>query len=381
MLKLSRGDCMVYLDYSATTPVNDEVLESFVKVCKNYPGNPNSLHKLGVDANHLLQASTDQIKKLLNVDDYEIIYTSGTSEANNLALKGICDKYSNRGKHIITTTLEHSSINEPLEYLKTKGYEVSYVKLDSNGKVDIEELKEIIRDDTILVSINAVNSELGIRQPIEEIGKLLNNYPKCYFHVDMTQAIGKINIDLSNVDLFSFSSHKFYGIKGVGTLIKKSKIIIEPIIHGGKSTTIYRSGTPALPLIVSTAKALRLILENNNYNYVKSLNDDLRNFFSNYELVSINSNDCCIPHILNISIIGTKPETFLHALEQYEIYVSTKSACSTSNISSAVYDITKDKDKALSSLRISLSYLTSKEDLERFKEAFDKCYKELTKLR
>ena len=372
---------MVYLDYSATTPVDDEVLESFVKVCKNYPGNPNSLHKLGVDANHLLQASTEQIKKLLNIDDYDIIYTSGASESNNLALKGICDKYSNRGKHIITTTLEHSSINEPLEYLKTKGFEVSYVKLDSNGKVDLDELKKIIRDDTILVSINAVNSELGIRQPIEEIGKLLSNYPKCYFHVDMTQAIGKIDIDLSNVDLFSFSSHKFYGIKGVGALIKKSKIIIEPIIHGGKSTTIYRSGTPALPLIVSTAKALRLVLENNNYEYVKSLNDDLRNFFNNYELVSVNSNTYCIPHILNISIIGTKPETFLHALEQYEIYVSTKSACSTSNISSAVYDITKDKDKALSSLRISLSYLTSMEDIKYFKEAFDKCYNELTKLR
>ncbi len=372
---------MVYLDYSATTPVDDEVLESFVKVCKNYPGNPNSLHKLGVDANHLLQASTEQIKKLLNIDDYDIIYTSGASESNNLALKGICDKYSNRGKHIITTTLEHSSINEPLEYLKTKGFEVSYAKLDSNGKVDLDELKKIIRDDTILVSINAVNSELGIRQPIEEIGKLLSNYPKCYFHVDMTQAIGKIDIDLSNVDLFSFSSHKFYGIKGVGALIKKSKIIIEPIIHGGKSTTIYRSGTPALPLIVSTAKALRLVLENNNYEYVKSLNDDLRNFFNNYELVSVNSNTYCIPHILNISIIGTKPETFLHALEQYEIYVSTKSACSTSNISSAVYDITKDKDKALSSLRISLSYLTSMEDIKYFKEAFDKCYNELTKLR
>lgn len=372
---------MVYLDYSATTPVNSEVLDSFVKVCKEYIGNPNSLHKLGVDSNHLLQAATEQIKKILNIDDYEIIYTSGASEANNLAIKGICDKYSNRGKHIITTTLEHSSISEPLKYLESKGYEIEYAKLDSNGKVDIEALKNIIRDDTILISINAVNSELGIRQPIEEIGKLLSNYPKCYFHVDMTQAIGKINIDLSNVDLFSFSSHKFYGIKGVGALIKKSKIIIEPIIHGGKSTTIYRSGTPALPLIVSTAKALRLVQENNNYDYVKSLNSDLREFFKEYQLVSINSPIDSIPHILNISIIGVKPETFLHALEQYEVYISTKSACSTSNISSAVYNITKDNTKALSSLRISLSYLTTKEDITKFKEVFDKCYKELTKLR
>ena len=372
---------MVYLDYSATTPVNSDVLDSFTKVCKEYIGNPNSLHKLGVDSERLLESATSQIKKLLNLTEHEIIYTSGASEANNLALKGICDKYSNRGKHIITTTLEHSSINEPLKYLESKGFEVSYAKLDSNGRVDIDELKKIIRDDTILVSINAVNSELGIRQPIEEIGILLNNYPKCYFHVDITQAIGKINIDLSNVDLASFSSHKFYGIKGVGALIKKSKIIIEPIIHGGKSTTIYRSGTPALPLIVSTSKALRLVLENNNYEYVKSLNNDLKEFFKEFELVSINSNDYSIPHILNISIVGVKPETFLHALEEYEVYVSTKSACSTSDISSAVYDITHDKNKALSSLRISLSYLTSKEEIEIFKEAFSKCYKELTTLR
>ena len=372
---------MTYLDYSATTPVNDEVLNSFVNACKSYPGNPNSLHKLGVDSSHLIELSSKQILNLLKLNDYEVIYTSGASESNNLAIKGICDKYSNRGKHIITTTLEHSSVKEPIEYLKSKGYEVSYVKLDCDGQIDINDLKEIIRDDTILVSINAVNSELGIKQPIEEIGKLLKDYPKCYFHVDMTQAIGKIDIDLNDVDLFSFSAHKFYGIKGIGSLIKKRKIIIEPIIHGGKSTTIYRSGTPSTPLIVSMAKALRLILENNNYEYVKNINNELKEFFKNYKLVHINSNDKCIPHILNISIIGVKPETFLHALERYDIYISTKSACSTSNISSVVYEITKDESLALSSIRISLSYLTSKEDINNFKEAFDKCYKELTNLR
>ena len=375
---------MIYLDYSATTPVNEEVLNSFVKACNMYPGNPNSLHKLGVDANHLINSSTEQILNILNIKDYDVIYTSGASESNNLAIKGITDKYSNRGKHIITTSLEHSSINGPLEYLKEKGFEISYVKLDNNGRVDINNLKEILRDDTILVSINAVNSELGIRQPIEEIGALLNNYPKCYFHVDMTQAIGKIKVDLTNVDLFSFSAHKFYGIKGIGALIKKNKIIIEPIIHGGKSTTIYRSGTPSLPLIVSMSKALRLSYENidSKINYIKEINNDLKEYFSDYELVRINSNEYSIPHILNISIIGVKPETLLHSLESHNIFVSTKSACSSNNAySEAVYSVTNDMESAKSSIRISLSYLTTKEEIETFKEAFKECYKELTCLR
>lgn len=374
---------MVYLDYSATTFVNDEVLDSFIKVTKQYPGNPNSLHKLGVDAKKLIDASTDQIKKILNLKNSEIIYTSGASEANNLALKGIAHKYSNRGKHIITTKLEHSSIEEPIKYLESIGYEISYAKLDSNGRVDLEYLKSIVRDDTILVSINAVNSELGIIQPIEDIGNILVNYPKCYFHVDMTQAIGKIKVCLDNVDLFSFSAHKFYGIKGIGALIKKEKIIIEPIIHGGKSITNYRSGTPTLELIVSMAKALRLAYRNidNKYNYVFNLNNELRNFFTKYDKVKINSPKNAIPHILNISLIGTKPETLLHALEQDNIYISTKSACSSSDISHSVLEVTHDEMCAKSSIRISLSYLTTEEEINTFKSSFDRCYKELTNLR
>lgn len=375
---------MVYLDYSATTPVNDEVLTSFDNTCKRYIGNPNSLHKLGVDANHLINLSTEQIINLLNIKDKEVIYTSGASESNNLALKGIAYTYKNRGKHIITTKLEHSSINEPLLFLEKEGYEISYAKLDDNGIVDIESLKEIIRDDTILVSVTAVNSELGIRENIEEIGKLLKLYPKCYFHVDMTQAIGKEIVDLNDVDLISFSAHKFYGIKGVGALIKNKKINLEPIIHGGKSTTMYRSGTPSLPLIVSMSKALRLSMENiyKNIEYVKKINNELKIFLSGYEKVHINSLDNCIPHILNISIIGVKPETFLHALEQYEIYISTKSACSSNNsISNVVFEITKNIEYATTSIRISLSHMTTYEEINKFKECFDKCYKKLTNLK
>lgn len=375
---------MIYLDYSATTPVNKEVLASFSKAAIEYPGNPNSLHKLGLESNKLIEASTKQIAKILGVKENEIIYTSGSSESNNLAIKGIADKYKNRGKHIITTNFEHSSIYGPISYLQKDGFDVDFVKTLDNGLVDLEDLERLIRDDTILVTICSVNSEIGVRQPIEEIKKIVKKHEKCFLHVDMTQSIGKEKISLDDIDLVSFSAHKFYGLKGIGCLIKKEKIALEPIIHGGKSTTIYRSGTPCLPLIVSLAKALRLAYENfdTKYEHVKELNSYLKEKLSHYDLVRINSNDYCIPHILNISVLNVKPETMQHALEEYDIYISTKTACSSKeNISRAVLALTNDKERAASSVRISLSYLTTKEECDEFLKAFGKCYKELTVLR
>lgn len=373
---------MTYLDYSATTPVNEEVLESFCEVSRKYIGNPNSLHKLGTEANEMINKATDQIAKLLNVKPTEIIYTSGSSESNNLAIKGIALKYKNRGNHIITTPFEHSSINGPLNYLSDNGFEVDIVKLDENGLVDIENLKSLIKDTTILVSINSVNSEIGLRQPIEEIGELLKEYPKIFFHADMTQSVGKISIPLDNVDLMSFSAHKIYGIKGIGCLIKKEGINLEPLIHGGKSTTIYRSGTPATGLICSISKALRLALDNldEKYDHVLELNNYLKENLKKYENVYINSNDYSIPFMLNISVIGIKPETLLHALEQDEIYISTQSACSSNTtLSKAVLSLTNDRKRAESSVRISLSALTTKKEIDTFLESFDKIYKNLVR--
>ena len=373
---------MTYLDYSATTPVSEEVLESFCEVSRKYIGNPNSLHRLGTEANEMINKATNQIAKLLNVKPTEIIYTSGSSESNNLAIKGIAEKYKNRGNHIITTPFEHSSINGPLNYLSDNGFEVDIVKLDENGLVDIENLKSLIKDTTILVSINSVNSEIGLRQPIEEIGELLKKYPKLFFHVDMTQSIGKINIPLDNVDLMSFSAHKIYGLKGIGCLIKKEGINLEPLIHGGKSTTIYRSGTPAIGLICSISKALRLALNNldEKYNHVLEINKYLKENLKKYENVYINSNDYSIPFMLNISVIGIKPETLLHALEQDEIYISTQSACSSNTtLSKAVLSLTNDKKRAESSVRISLSALTTKEEIDTFLKSFDKIYNNLVR--
>ncbi len=375
---------MVYLDYSATTPVNTEVLNTFSKVCTEYIGNPNSMHSLGVKSNDLIKASTKQISAILGVLEKEIIYTSGSSESNNLAIKGIALKYQNRGKHIITTRFEHSSIYGPLSYLENIGFTVDFVNTDSNGLVDLNHLKELLSDDTILVSIASVNSEIGILQDIDTIGKIIKEHPKCFFHIDMTQSVGKVNINLKNVDLASFSAHKFYGLKGIGTLIKKEGISIEPIIHGGKSTTAFRSGTPAVALIASISKALRLAITNieDNYKYIKELNVLLKEKLSSYDKVFINSNNNCIPHILNFSIVGVKPETMMHSLEQYEIYISTQTACSSeSSRSGAVYALTNSEERAESSLRISLSHLTTKEEINKFLEAFDKCYNKLTNLR
>ncbi len=372
---------MTYLDYSATTPVNTDVLDTFNKVSLEFIGNPNSLHKLGVASKNLIEGATKQIAELLNVKESEIIYTSGASESNNLAIKGIALQYQNRGKKIITTELEHSSIYGPLGYLQKLGFEVIFTPLDNYGRVDLKALENLIDDEVVLVSISAVNSELGLRQPIEEIGKLLKKYPKCFFHTDATQCIGKYPISknfFENVDLASFSAHKFYGIKGIGCLIKKDGINLEPLIHGGKSTTIYRSGTPTTSLIASMSKALRLIFKNNNYDYVGSLNKKIVEHMAKYLDVTINSNEYCLPHILNLSILGVKPETMLHALEEYDIYISTQSACSSNNAKSkAVFALTHDEKRASSSIRISLSYLTTDEDIDKFLVAFDKCYNQL----
>jgi len=370
---------MIYLDYSATTFVSDEVLESFTNACK-LKGNPNSNHRLGVECNKQIENSTKKIAELLKVLPEEIIYTSGSSESNNLAIKGICLKENNTKKHIITTNYEHSSVISPLHYLQDLGFEVDFVDTDKNGVIDIEKLKELIREDTILISIASVNSEIGIIEPVEEIGKYLKeNHPNIYFHVDMTQTIGKLNIKLDNIDLVSISAHKIFGIKGIGLLIKKKNITLEPLIHGGKSTTIYRSGTPQTELIISIKTAIEVALKDidKKYKYVETLNKEVINFLKKYKNIHINSNSKCIPHIINFSFITVNPKELQKKLSDKEVYISTQTACSTGNISPAVYSLTKDKKIAETSLRLSLSYITTKEELQEFYKIFDQIYKEI----
>lgn len=370
---------MIYFDNSATTMVDDRVLETFNKVCKNYPGNSNSLHSLGIKLKELEDYATERISNLLKVKRGEIIYTSGASESNNTVLKGVASKYKNRGNHIITTPLEHSSVLETCKYLESKGFIIDYVKIKENGLIDIEDLEKLISDNTILVSIAYVDSELGIKQDIDTISKIVKKYPKCYFHVDATQAIGKIKVDFTSIDFLSMSGHKIFGIKGIGLLVKKENIAIDNLIHGGKSTTIYRSGTPALPLICSLMKALELVIPNidKNYEYVSSLSNKIKDNLKKYDNIHINSTENSIPYIINFSVIGVKPETFIHAMEEEDIYLSTRSACSTSDISLAVDSLYHNKEISMSSIRISLSYKNTEEEIDKFIKVFDKIYNKL----
>ncbi len=370
---------MVYFDNSATTMVDKEVLDTFNKACLNYPGNSNSIHGLGIRAKELQDYATKKIANLLRVKETEIIYTSGATEANNTVLKGVASRYRNRGNEIIISPLEHSSVIDTAKYLERMGFVIKYVKIKEDGLVDLDNLIELINDKTILVSIAMVDSELGIKQDIKEISKIVRKYPKCYFHVDATQAIGKVEFSFEDMDFVSMSAHKIFGLKGIGLLLKKENIVIDNLLHGGKSASIYRSGTPPFPLICSLMKALELIIPkvHDNYEYVSKLNKEILEYLSGYEEVHINSTKNSIPYIINFSLKNVKPETFIHAMEEYDVYVSTKSACSTSDISLAVNSLYNDKEIAGHSIRISLSYKNTEEEVQIFKDAFDKVYNRL----
>lgn len=371
---------MIYLDYAANTPVDKEVLDYYNEISLKYFGNPNSTHKLGRDAKEVIEKATDIIAKRFNVLPEEIIYTSGSTESNNMVIKGICKRYKNRGKHIILSSLEHNSIMASATSLQEEGFEIDLVPINSKGIVEVDELKKLIRDDTILVSIVAVDSELGIVQPIEEIAKFLKDYSNVCFHTDATQAIGKIDIDYSNVDLITFAPHKFYGINGIGVLIKKKHVNIIPLINGGKSTTVYRSGTPVTPLIASAAKALEIALDKQKerFEYVKKINNIIISHMRDFKYIHINNTENSIPFTINISIKGINSREFTKMLEDREVYVSTKTSCCPENTpSKLVYALTKDKQLASSSLRISLSHLTTEEEINSFLNIFDECIKEL----
>jgi cysteine desulfurase len=369
---------MIYLDYSATTPVLDEVLDTFNNAVKQYIANPNSSHKLGKLAKDAIDSVTNDIATFLNIKSSEIIYTSGASESNNLAIKGTVSKKN--GKHIITTLLEHSSIIAPISYLQKQGYEVDFVNLTNDGHIDLEHLESLLKEETVLLIVSSVNSELGIKENLEQISLLVKQYPNCTFMVDITQSIGKHHIDLTNIDLASFSAQKFYGLKGIGGLIKKDHVTLEPLIHGGKSTTIYRSGTPALPLILSLKPAFVQAFYNldDKYKYVTRLNNKLRTFLEKYEDVFINSPIDAIPHILNFSIINFNAERLIQKFDEKEIYLSSQTACSLDTVPSrSILAVTNDIKRATSSLRISLSYLTKEKEIDMFMEEFDNIYKEL----
>lgn len=367
---------MIYFDYAANTPVDEEVLKEFCEQSLTYYGNPNSSHDFGVKAKGRMDEITGRIAELLHVKDEEIIYTSGASEANNHAIKGTAYTYRNKGKHIISTCLEHFSVSGALTALQNQGYEIDLVDINENGQVDLEHLQELLRKDTILVSVCYVDSELGVLQPISEIAAIVKDH-NCFLHVDATQAVGKLAITTKGIDLLSFAPHKFYGIGGCGILVRKSHVILEPLIHGGASTTIYRSGTPALGLAASILKALEKAEEDleMKYEYVQSLQHSLTDRLKQYPKVRINSTLRSIPYILNLSVAGIKGNDFQKELAKRGVCVSVKSACSAPGTPSRpVFAVTRDKKNAMHSWRISLSHLTTQAEIEEFMIAFDQCY-------
>ena len=375
---------MIYLDYSATTPVSYEVLDTISKVTKEFVGNANSIHALGVKSAKLLESATKQIADIFGVNASEIVYTSGATEANNMAIIGVAMAHHRKGKHIIVSKLEHPSVYAICDYLKSIGFAIDYVNNDAEGLIDFDDLKAKVRDDTILVSICAVNSETGVRQPLKMIRQIIKKENiATIFHSDMTQAIGKVSVNFRDVDLASMSGHKIFGPKGIGFLYKSSMIKITPLIYGSGKSNELKPGTPPLPLIAALSKAVRLATTDleKRERFVSLLNEKVVNFLEKYPNIKINKTKYSIPHILNFSVMNVMPETLIHALDKYEIYLSTNTACASGEASLSVMAIYNDVKRSKHTIRLSLSYVTTTEEINKFLSVFKEEYEKLSTVR
>lgn len=371
---------MIYLDYSANTPVDPAVLEAFCRAERAYPGNPNAAHAAGQAAREELNRATASIARMMGAQPEEVILTSGASEANNLAVKGLTRAARHVGRHIISTALEHPSVSGCLTALQDQGWEIDLVDIRRDGTLDLEQLRSLLRRDTALVAMSWVDSELGTVQPVKAVAELLREYPNCRLHVDATQAVGKTPVSLEGIDTLTFAPHKFGGLNGSGVLIKRRGVVLEPLIHGGTGATLYRSGTPALAHAVATETALSLALahQEERNRAVHAMNNQLRRAMTAHPAVRINSPENAIPHILNLSVMGVKGAAFQQALSSRGVCVSVKSACSVEGTpSKAVFAVTRDKKRAMQSWRVSLSHLTTREEIEAFLPIFNECCKEL----
>ena len=373
---------MIYLDNCATTKPYDEVLKTFVEVNNNYYGNPASINKYGKTVNKLLNAARTQVADILGVESDTIYFTSCATESNNIALLGSVEHKKDFGNRIIVSRIEHPSVLETFRELEHRGFILDYVNVDENGFIDLEHLKSLLTKETILVSVMHVNNIFGAIQPIGKIVELLKDYPKIHFHVDGVQGVLKEKIDLTMIDSYSISAHKFHGLKGVGVLYLKSRRTTHNITFGGGQENGLRSGTVNVPGAVSLAKALRLTQEKVNdvkekhYEYKKLIVDEL----SAIEHVIINSplqNDF-VDSIINISLPKIKGEAIINALNEHGIMVSTTSACSsrTFHLNEALYARGLSRENIEGSIRVSFSYETKLEEVKKFIEVFkDEYYK------
>ena len=362
-----------YLDNSATTKVSENVVNLMVKVMSDDYGNPSSLHMKGVEAEKYIKESKDIIAKLLKVDAKEIIYTSGGTESNNLAVIGAAFANKRVGNRIITSSIEHPSVLATMKYLEDNGFEVIYLPVDNKGVVDMEALKEAMTAETILVSIMHINNEIGVIEPVEEISKYIKSVnPNVVFHVDAIQSFGKLIIHprKMGIDLLSVSGHKIHGPKGIGFLYASSKVKLKPIIFGGGQQKGMRSGTENVPGIAGMGLAAKEAYENFEEKISKMI--ELKDYFidrvTSIENVLVNSSkgEEGAPHVISVSFIGVRSEVMLHSLEDKNIYISSGSACSSNkpSVSATLKGIGLKPEQIDSTVRFSLSYDTTKEELD-----------------
>lgn len=371
---------MTYLDYSATTPMSLDALDTYVKASKEYIGSIYSNNFVGEKVKEVLKKTTKELSDLFNILDNEIIYTNSATEANNMALIGVALANHKRGKHIIVSRLEHPSVYTICDYLETMGFEISYVKNDEEGLVSFDDLRHLVREDTILVSICAVNHETGVRQPLKMLRQIIKKENEfTLFHSDLSQALGKTVVNFKDIDLGSVSSHKIYGPKGIGFLYKNSSVKIMPLLYGNNKNPMFKPGEISLPLVLSMKEAIKQGIKDldKKERYINLLNERIIDKLSKIDGIKINKTKYSIPHILNVSFDNVSGETMANTLSNKEYYVSSNS---NTEISSSVMAIYNDLERSKRTLRISLSHLTTVLEINRFLETFAVEYEKLINL-
>lgn len=364
----------IYLDNCSTTKPREEVIEEIVHTLRMDYGNPSSLHRMGFNIEKKVEKVREDIANFLKVNKDEIYFTSGGTESNNLAIQGIINKYSRLGKHIITTRIEHPSVLNIIKYYDEKGYDITYLKVDRNGIISLDELKKSIREDTILVAVMQVNNEIGSIQPTWEIKNILKEKgSKAFLHVDGIQALGKIPLDIQSwgVDTFSFSGHKIYGPKGIGGLYINKKLNFNPIVFGGNQEKGLRSGTENVPGIIALGKAIQII--DKNFDEEREKVKKIKTYFTRklkeeVDYIHINSplGEYSSPYILNVSFKHVRGEVLLHYLEDKGIYVSTGSACSSKSTgkSHVLLELGLSNLEIEGAIRFCFSYENTIEDID-----------------
>lgn len=377
---------VIYMDHCASTPPYEDVARTAMEVMLKAYANPSSLHGLGAEAAKLLERARAQVAAQLGTSGGSWLFTSGGTESNNLAVKGAARQYRARGRHIITTCIEHSSVLEATKQLEGEGYEVTYLPVTSSGHVRVEDVRAALTKETVFVSVMHVNNEIGTVQPIREIGELLRDYPKTLFHVDAVQSLGKIEVDIEawGIDLLSSSAHKFGGTRGVGFLYVRDGVHLQALASGGSHEKGMRAGTENVAGIVASAKAIRLAVEGipSRKGLMTRLRDKLRDYVAQVPELTLNGSAPLAPHIVNFSYAGMKPEVILHMLEQHGIIASTQSACSSKDNkpSRVLLAIGASGPAASGGLRVSFGDEHREADVEALISALDDILKQLKQL-